>query len=418
MTHGGASQAKVAVGTVVAKNYLPFARVLARSLAEHHPQVPLFALLADEVEGAFDPRAEPFDLVGLAEVGIPDLSSFLFRSTRQQAISAAKPYLLRWLLDRGFERAAFLDADILVLGDLGPLLAPVAPSSILLTPHLLVPLAGPDRASRELTILRAGVYNGGYVGISDTPAARRFLAWWQERLLFHCRHAVAEGMHYDQRWLDLVPTLFDEVGIVRDPGANVAYWNLPERELKIDGGRVQVEEGPCRFFHFSGFEPDDPTRVTRYSPHPHIADVGAAAELFERYASSILAAGWHETRAWPYAFGRFDDGTPIPEIARRLYGALGEEAAAFGDPFRTAGEKTFRGWLNQPVDGVEKPSRKVTRLWQGVHAARPDVQRAFPGPLGRDRRAFLDWAARYGAAEHGIPDQLVPGRVSPRTPAP
>jgi hypothetical protein len=44
----------------------------------------------------------------------------------------------------------------------------------------------------------------------------------------------------------------------------------------------------------------------------------------------------------------------------------------------------------------------VTRLWHGVWRQRPDLQRAFPEPLGRDRRAFLRWAERYGAGEHGI----------------
>ena len=51
--------------TIAAKARLPSARVVARSFAEHHPGVPCFVLLADEVEGCFDPAAEPYDLLGL-----------------------------------------------------------------------------------------------------------------------------------------------------------------------------------------------------------------------------------------------------------------------------------------------------------------------------------------------------------------
>ncbi len=409
MSGGGGAPSGVAVGTVVAKNYLPFARVLARSLAEHHPRVPFFVLLADEPGAAFDSAAEPFTMVGLHEVGIVDLRSFLFRYTRQQVIVAGKAFLLRWLLDQGFERAVFFDADILVLGDLAPLLAPEEPYPVLLTPHLLAPLVGPDRTARELQVLRSGVYNGGFVAVSDSPTARRFLAWWQERLYLHCRHAIGEGMHFDQRWLDLVPALFEGVGIVRDPGCNVAYWNLPEREVATENGPVRVAGQPVRFFHFSGFDPDEPATVTRYNRRLRMADVGAAAELFGRYTSLLLAAGWREAKSWPYAYGCFDDGTPIPEVARSLYADLGQEASAFGDPFRSDGESSVFQWLNQPIDGPSRSRRKITRLWHAVYRQRPDVQRAFPDLLGADRRRFLRWARNHGAREHGVPEALLPG---------
>lgn len=68
----------VAVGTIVAKNYLSFARVLANSFLEHHPKIPFFVLLADEVEGCFDPDAEPFALLRLEEMAIPGLPRFRF----------------------------------------------------------------------------------------------------------------------------------------------------------------------------------------------------------------------------------------------------------------------------------------------------------------------------------------------------
>jgi hypothetical protein len=48
----------------------------------------------------------------------------------------------------------------------------------------------------------------------------------------------------------------------------------------------------------------------------------------------------------------------------------------------------------------------VSRLWLAIHAARPDVERAFPDPLGRDRAAFLAWTGSSGRREHGIPEEL------------
>ena len=53
-------------------------------------------------------------------------------------------------------------------------------------------------------------------------------------------------MHYDQRWLDLVPALFDDVHIVRDPGCNVAYWNLPERYVTLTPNGIPTHGSRCR----------------------------------------------------------------------------------------------------------------------------------------------------------------------------
>jgi len=93
---------ELAVATVVAKNYVSFARVLAESFLRQHPDIPFFALLSDEVDGHFDPAAEPFRLVRQDELGIPDLPRLRARYDRRQIAVASKPYLLSHLLDRGF----------------------------------------------------------------------------------------------------------------------------------------------------------------------------------------------------------------------------------------------------------------------------------------------------------------------------
>ena len=56
----------LAVATIVAKNYVSFARVLAQSFLSYHPDVPFFVLLSDEVDGYFDP--EPSRFVSCAKV--------------------------------------------------------------------------------------------------------------------------------------------------------------------------------------------------------------------------------------------------------------------------------------------------------------------------------------------------------------
>jgi hypothetical protein len=381
-----------AFGTVVAKRELPYARVLARSFAEHHPELPFFVLLADEVEDCFDPVAEPFELILLSELEVPHPERFRFAHTRQPLSYAATPYFISALLDREFEAVVFIKQESLVTGRHGAVLARLERNTIVLTPHLLDPLEGDDRHARELNILQSGVYNVGLLGVRESPTARHFLRWWSDRVHERCRHAIGEGMHYEQRWLDLVPAYFGDAHVLRDPAVNVAHWNLPERAG--DGHRL---------VRFSGFNPERPDWVTGHSERLRTEDLGELSALFAGYGAALREAGWDQAKSWPYAYAQFDNGVPIPDIARELYGDLDErERAPFGNPFSTKGESFFR-WLNEPVS----PTSRVTRLWRAIHKRRPDLQREFPDLCGEDGHRFLAWTKTAGIQDHAIPRAFV-----------
>lgn len=371
-----------AAGTIVAKSCLPHARVLANSFQRFHPEIPFFVLLADDVGGCFDPEREPYRILSLADLHIPGLDRLVFGYTMQEFSYSLTPYLLAHLLDRGFDAVLFLKQESLVLDALRPEFALLDAHSILLTPHLLTPLSS---ASRELSVLQAGVYNGGFIGVSGSPEARRFLDWWKDRLRDTCVHAVADGMHFEQRWLDFVPAYFEDIHVLRDPGINVGHWNLPERRVCVHDDAVIVDNVACRFFRFSGFEPERPQFATCYSPRLTMENAGPAALVFERYRGLLEEAGYYDAKSWPYAFGSFDNGVPIPRVAREIYRALGAEVARFGNPTETAGSGSFFRWLNEPAP--------VTRLLRGIYGRRPDVQRAYPDIDGRDKEAFLAWAS-------------------------
>ncbi len=399
----------VAVATIVAKKFLPFARALAESFHGTHRGIPFIVLLADEADGYFDPSQEPFALVGLSELDIPQLERFRFHYAQQPLSYASTPYLLSYLITRGFSRVIFIKQESLVLGDLTPVFEILSTRSIVLVPHLAAPLEGADRIERELNILQSGTFNVGMLGVSATPVAAHFLKWWQDRVYAHCRHAVPAGMHYEQRWLDLVPGLFDDVHVLRDPAYNVGHWNLPDRVITIVDDVVLVNGERCRLFRFSGYDFEHPAAVTRYSPRLTTANVGPAGIVFERFGGALERHGYRETNEWPYAYGAFDNGAAVPDVARTLLAEMGDDAVRFGDPLRT-GPGSFYEWLTQAVDGGPNRPGEVTRLWHAVYRARPDLQSAFPDLSGPDRESFLVWTAQYGLQEHGMSDHFL---VSP-----
>src|SRR5262249_38506518 len=66
--------APFAACTIVARNYLSFARVWARSLRKHHPEASVYVLLVDRVDGSIETAAEPFELIPVTELRIPNFS--------------------------------------------------------------------------------------------------------------------------------------------------------------------------------------------------------------------------------------------------------------------------------------------------------------------------------------------------------
>jgi hypothetical protein len=382
---------RIAGATIAAKSTLALARVVARSFTKHHPAVPFYVLLADEVDGYFDPSREPYELFQLDDLDIPDVVRFRFVHPQQRLSYAATPYLIALLLQLGYERVLFIKQESLVLGALDDLVRELPPGGVAVTPHLLTPLEGAGAEERELNILLSGVYNAGFVGVAAGGPAEQVMAWWQDRVFTHCRHAVADGMHYEQRWLDLAPAYFDNISIIREPGVNVAHWNLPER-LQALGG--------CRLFRFSGYDVERPSFATRYSDRLRMDDIPDAAGIYDQYRRALLANGASEVSAWPYAYGRFDNNVPIPDVARDIYAVI-ENAAAFGDPFSTNDAASFYEWLRSPAEGG-----RVTNLWLQIHTRRPDLQLAFREPLARDCSAFLSWAETTGGDEHRLPPEL------------
>ncbi|HEX9734899.1 MAG TPA: group 1 glycosyl transferase, partial [Thermoanaerobaculia bacterium] len=133
---------RLAACTIVAKNYLPFARVLAESFLERCPDGRFFVLLVDRVDGCFDPADERFEVVEVETLdNVPHLASFLFKYTLLEANTAVKPYFLAHLFARhDLESLVYFDPDVLVTGPLDELASLLDRHAVVLTPHLTDPV--------------------------------------------------------------------------------------------------------------------------------------------------------------------------------------------------------------------------------------------------------------------------------------
>jgi len=395
----------LSICTIVSKNYLPYARVVAESFLEHN-KGDVFVLLVDRVDGYFEPSMEKFELIEIEELRdmVPEFDKFCFQYSILELNTAIKPYLLEYLFKtRGMEKLIYFDPDILVTNNLDELSKLLDKNEVVLTPHLTAPIED-DFSPGEVDILLAGTYNLGFLALRNTANTLELVQWWQKRLHNRCIVDHANGIFVDQKWMDLVPGFYDDVFLLREPGYNVAYWNYHCRDVRVEGNEISVNNKPSYFFHFSGLNPENLNPISKHQNRFTLKHLENMRPLFELYRDKVLSHGWEETKNWPYFLATFDNGVKIPDAARRLFLELGDKAEQFGDPLKTKGKNSFFSWLNQP----EKPTvPEISRLLYKLHAMRQEIRGIYPYILGPDKETFLSWLMTYGKKAYSIDDRFL-----------
>lgn len=322
-------------------SYLNRARVLYQSLRRHHPDWHLVALMTDKIpEGmTLDLSREPFDeVVWQDELGFENVNAWLFQHDIVEVCTAVKGPFIEMATKRDFDAVIYLDPDTCLFNPLTPIIELLETNDIVLTPHLLNPEE--ERTAiidNEICPLWAGIYNLGFVAIRTTGEGARFASWWAQRLRDFCHDDPAKGLFVDQKWCDHVPVFFDKVHILKDPGYNTASWNVSQRKITIDSdGNVRANDGLLRFWHFTKLGPLGDVMTRRYAK-----DQIVVYELWRWYREQVARATSAAVPDRYWAFGQFEDGTPIERAHRLLYRERQDLQAHFRNPYSS----DFVAWL-------------------------------------------------------------------------
>lgn len=394
--------------TIIARNYLPQARVFYRSLRQFHPDIRFSALVFDAERGEVD---EPFDHLVLGDIGLPageeTRMPMLYDVT--ELATALKPWFFRHLLGREQTALLYFDPDIEIFSPLDRLAQLADEHCLVVTPHTTQPMRRADVRPNETDILSAGAYNLGFLGLNADCA--RFLDWWSERLLREAIIDVANMRFTDQRWMDFAPGYFDTC-ILKDETCNVAYWNADSRPLTWTGTRYEVKGEPLCFFHFSGFRPERPHLLSSHqstNPRTRLSQDPALARLCQEYANKLDDSDYARLHRLPYGLEKASGGLKITRPMRLAYRVAlrkHEENGTEAPPSPFSDRAGFVAWLNEPLHPRRSP--EITRYFWAIHAARPDLRAMFPNLMGMDNGAYYQWLRQDGRQEVPIPDELMP----------
>lgn len=400
--------------TICARNYLSLAFTLGQSVKQHHPDAEFVIWLLDHgpVETVPDGIKIRFIKDAIPSEKLIQLS--LLYNVRELA-TAVKPRCMAVHIEEGVSRVIYLDPDILVMRPLSEALSILEGSVTgVLTPHVLEPLPRDGAIPDDLMLLKSGIYNLGFLGLTATDAAKEFLSWWDSWLQDHCFEDTTTGTFTDQKWVNFAPVFWPAFKILRNPTYNVAYWNLSQRKLTLEkssGGEAWLVDGePLTFFHFSGFNPDHPQVLSKHQNRITVSPWSPLAALLKRYAALVKGNGYEYWRRVGFVGVRFVNGVAMDDICRSLYRDALRDGVRFAD-LLGVGSKSFYAWLREPVGGAkpgEGPLPLITRYMHKVYVMRPDVMRAYPDLFGANADGFVHWLFNSGIKEMALNPEFLP----------
>lgn len=389
--------------TVVAKNYISYARTLCESISKHHPDAKIYIGLSDRLADELDPKNESYEIIEADQLGLPNFNAFAFRYDVMEFSTAIKPYMFRWIFSNTeAKKVVYIDPDILVVSPLEEVMILLDQgASTVLTPHLTSRI---DDAylPNENSMLQVGAYNLGFIALSRHEEALKLVSWWCDRLEKGAIVDLANGLFTDQKWADLMPCLFGDVAVLRDPGYNAAYWNLMHRKIDQVEGRWMANDRPLAFFHFSGVDPRKPEIFSKHQNRFMLTNIGNLKRLYEHYIDQLTINGYFKTNKLKYYYNYLNDGTIVHNAMRNYFRhMLDSKNSDVIDPFSFTST-----YFNQsePILGKKSP---VTRFMYGLYKQKPEIQNSFDLNSSSGQYAYTNWFIYAASNIYGIDQEYI-----------
>ncbi len=326
--------------TSCALNYLPKAELLFNSIRQYHPNWVINLALGDKYDNKNPINNPNIDNILIAEnLNIPHFNQFAFRHRLVEFCTAIKPFALIKIFETtNADIVIYFDPDMVLFSECSELIKELDNSNIILTPHLTEPATlQRNIKDGEISSLKHGAYNLGFIGLKRSNETMKFLKWWAARLEKYCIDDIPNGLFTDQKWVDLAPSFFDGIKILRSPRFNVALWNIDNRTINKTNNNYLVNGAPLGFYHFSGFDKNVQHWMFNKNELPQN---NAIVEILQWYSTEMVNRKYLPIE-WGY--DKYNNGQKIEQWHRDLYIKHSDLQQAFENPFQS---NQLLKWIN------------------------------------------------------------------------
>jgi len=239
--------------TIITSNYFPYAVTLYRSITKLNPGEKLCILICDQ--GEIQPGVDEFPNLQLHRLSAifkeyrADELITKYRNDKDALRWALKSVYINYLLHSGFEKVLYADCDLFFFNGYEFLFKELDQHDFLLTPGNTI--FDPYVQEEEfLSGYKYGLFNAGFIGANQR--SEPILKWWANCCSYRVETNFEDGLFVDQKYLDAVTVLFENVKIIKHQGCNIAFWNLHKCKRTVENGKVVINgKFPIIFIHFT-----------------------------------------------------------------------------------------------------------------------------------------------------------------------
>lgn len=287
--------------TICSSNYLSQALSLKNSFIKFNPNSSFYIILSDRKPDFIVDE----QIIEVENIGIDSKTweTLLSEYNIIEFNTAIKPFAFAYLIkNKQASKIVYLDPDILVFQSFDKLFSELEEANFMLTPHILNPIENETIYHILLNIINTGTFNLGFLGLNINAITSGFIEWWKKHLTTYGHNRIMEGQFYDQKVMNLIPAFYEKVLVSRNPGRNVAEWNLHERKITNENGVYQVNEDVLEFFHFSSVKITNYEDNLKRNQFLKLADSPILKSLIEQYILENKANQYEQLRYIPCAF--------------------------------------------------------------------------------------------------------------------
>ena len=388
---------KTCVFNIIANDYYPQQQVFIRNFKKIHKDIDVYCISLENK----DFKSNDFTTIKLKDIkNIPKLNFMTFKYNVLELATSVKPFIFSWIFDNyQYQNVLYFDSDILLYKSLESIISKLSQYDALLTPHIKEPI-NDDKRPNELDFNKSGYFNLGFIGFKKSQNVLTFLDWWGKRTSEHCYINFNKSYFVDQRWIDYAP-LFLNPYIIKEPGYNVAYFNLHEYINKIDPKNIY-------FFHFSGF---DEKKVSIHQTRFDSNSIGKYAKLFQDYSKELKKATLNSIHA-PYSYAHFDNNVPISDYIRNIFKEntyINRDKLNTNNPYSVTGKNSIYHFIT--TQKSELAQTPTTALFESLYNNSPILQRTFPyidfDYFYPTLYQYIKYVLKHNKYEYGIDDIFI-----------
>lgn len=241
---------------VVSRTRLIQAIACFLSLYKNMDNFKVYILCVDEkcYEFLKEINSDKIVLVTIAELNREDLLAIKASRKLNQYCWTLKPGFIKHIftLDDSINRVTYIDSDLFFYQNPNVIFENQPDASVLLSSgEIFLPMYSKKFNQTMQTL--TGNFNSGFISFKKDINGLQCVNWWDKMCVDSCTSNPEDNKFGDQKYLDDMPFLFNNVYEITTQGINIGHWNYLKYKFTVSNDNVMVNNNKLIFYHFSGF---------------------------------------------------------------------------------------------------------------------------------------------------------------------